>query len=80
MTRSAALRAREGSFGCLQITDDLGGAFPLPGFDAVLVVTDLSIPLTAKPDPMLTSDKIASGAESNEDSVREAKRLNALLF
>ena len=52
----------------------------MPGFDAVQVVTDLSIALTAKADPMLTSDKIASGAESNEDSVREAKRLNALLL
>ena len=80
MTRSAALCAREGSFGCLQITDDLGGAFPLPGFDAVRVVTDLSIALPANLDPVITSDKITRSAESGEDGVREAKRLNALPF
>ena len=71
------MRAR-GSFGCLQITEDLGGAFPLPGFDAVQVVTDLSIALPADPDPVITSDKITRSAESGEDGVRETKRLNAL--
>mgnify|MGYP005739825387 FL=1 len=73
------MRAK-GSFGCLQITDDLGGALPLPGFDAVQVVTDLSIALPANPDPVITSDKITRSAESGEDGVREAKCLNALPF